>query len=181
MSKSEQQLSLGSYPRKGSNSSNCSSVSEPYKSTWLKATAGVSSKLLYQTSQTKLPPSRSEDTLLVGKYKQHQQQQQPPLVTRSSTNSTTTSPLMGIKLPAKVNSASESMQSVSSEECPTSVSRGKLAKPTASVAAIADKSNSSELSANEDFHSSQAPLPGILQVNASRCIFLMHPLRNFFF
>lgn len=195
LSKSEQQLPLGPYPRKGSNSSNCSSASEPYKSmsgcgssnihgpgssgSLCPKTSSSVSALTGSSSTCRLPPSKSEDTLHLGS-KQYKQSPR-------SRSSATTSPLLG----GSSHATSESSHSVSSTDeyqvTSKPSNRLHLSKPTASVAAIAsidkqplqqqqqqtklspddkDIENCSRAAAG----SSVAPLPGILQVRFIRCL-----------
>ncbi|XP_014215563.1 uncharacterized protein LOC106644528 isoform X2 [Copidosoma floridanum] len=193
-SKSEQQLPRGGpYPRKGSASSNCSSASEPYKSISSQAmiSSAGSGGNLCPSSSVKLPPSRSEDTLLMGKYSSSSGGSSSRPSSRSrgphGVASASTSPLLGVKFISggggtySVTSTSESVHSISSDEYNLVVvgSRStnnrpqppiKLTKPTASVAAIADKSQL--LTDHRDDVATTAavplaPLPGILQVYAA--------------
>lgn len=194
LSKSEQQLPLGPYPRKGSNSSNCSSASEPYKSisgcgsggssnihgpgSSGSLCPGTSSSVTVLTGSAvacRLPPSKSEDTLHLG-GKQFKQSSR-------SRSSATTSPLLG----GSSHATSESSHSISSaDEYPaTSKTSNRLhmSKPTASIAAIASTEKQplqqlqqSKLSPEDkdienctraSAGSSAAPMPGILQVRYS--------------
>ncbi|XP_031777815.1 uncharacterized protein LOC100123939 isoform X2 [Nasonia vitripennis] len=195
LSKSEQQLPLGPYPRKGSNSSNCSSASEPYKSVSGCGSGGGSSNihgpgssgsLCPGTSNSatalggsanscRLPPSKSEDTLHLGS-KQYKQSPR-------NRSSATTSPLLG----GSSHATSESSHSISSaDEYPTTIktsNRLHISKPTASIASIASTEKQplqqlqqSKLSPEDkeienctraSASTSVAPMPGILQVYAA--------------
>ncbi|XP_011499425.1 PREDICTED: uncharacterized protein LOC105363435 [Ceratosolen solmsi marchali] len=120
-SKSEQQLPSGPYPRKGSSSSNCSSSSEPYR----------------LQVQSRLPPSKSEDTLPPGSQHKIFRGPRPSSASVRSSASASTSPLLGTPAPGK---------------------------STASVAAIAD--DHSDEPGGEPGSRATA-LPGILQVYAA--------------
>jgi len=191
-SKSEQQLPSGQYVLKGSNTSNTSTTLEPQKS----LCAPISSNNLTTTSSTnhlvplqnmRLPPSKSEDTLIFAKYK-HSPRNRSATITSASAN---TSPLLSIKpiiysgsllsvstamtnttsLLSVSNTNSDSLHSLSSDEYPASNSgvclkpghsvNVKPSKPTASVAAMATPS---DLEEKEKATMMPAPLPGILQV-----------------
>ncbi|KYM92302.1 Ankyrin repeat and fibronectin type-III domain-containing protein 1 [Atta colombica] len=194
-SKSEQQLPSGQYVLKGSNTSNTSTTLEPQKS----LCAPISSNNLTTTSSTnhlvplqnmRLPPSKSEDTLIFAKYK-HSPRNRSATITSASAN---TSPLLSIKpiiysgsllsvstamtnttsLLSVSNTNSDSLHSLSSDEYPASNSsvclkpghsvNVKPSKPTASVAAMATPS---DLEEKEEATMMPAPLPGILQVYAA--------------
>ena len=79
----------------------------------------------------------------------------------SSSASASTSPLLGLK--HAMHASSESAQSISSDDqyqLGQSI-KPKMGKPTASVAAIADKQVAED---TEESASRNTPLPGILQV-----------------
>lgn len=185
-SKSEQQLPSGQYVRKGSNTSNISTASEVIKSS-VQAKAN-----LIPVQNPRLPPSKSEDTLLLTHYK-HSPRNRSATITSVSAS---TSPLLSIKpnsyggsllsvstamtnttsLLSVSNTNSDSLHSLSSDEYSTpnsSVShkpighlKSKMSKPTASVAAIASSVMESQLDEEKDEATMMpAPLPGILQVN----------------
>lgn len=197
-SKSEQQLPSGQYIRKGSNTSNVSAGSEPAKSTvpmsspsnLSNATSAGSNNHLVPLQNTRLPPSKSEDTLILTKYK-HSPRNRSATITSASAS---TSPLLSIKpmmyggsllsvstamtnttsLLSVSNTNSDSLHSLSSDEYSTPNSsvciksghtKSKSTKPTASVAATATGSLESQLEEEKDEATLMpAPLPGILQV-----------------
>lgn len=139
----------------------------------------------------RLPPSKSEDTLLLTKYK-HSPRNRSATITSVSAS---TSPLLSIKpimyggsllsvstamtnttsLLSVTNTNSDSLHSLSSDEYSTpnssvcyKSSRMKIkpVKPTASVAAIASTPIDAQLDEEKDEATLMpAPLPGILQVN----------------
>ncbi|CAK9834025.1 Ankyrin repeat and fibronectin type-III domain-containing protein 1 [Anthophora retusa] len=200
-SKSEQQLPSGQYVRKGSNTSNVSTGSEPQKSSvpmsstsnLSNATSGGSNNHLVPLQNTRLPPSKSEDTLILTKYK-HSPRNRSATITSASAS---TSPLLSIKpiiyggsllsvstamtnttsLLSVSNTNSDSLHSLSSDEystpnssvcIKTSHTKSKSSKPTASVAAMATGSLESQLEEEKDEATMMpAPLPGILQVYAA--------------
>ncbi|CAK9817113.1 Ankyrin repeat and fibronectin type-III domain-containing protein 1 [Anthophora quadrimaculata] len=200
-SKSEQQLPSGQYVRKGSNTSNVSTGSEPPKSSvpmsstsnLSNATSGGSNNHLVPLQNTRLPPSKSEDTLILTKYK-HSPRNRSATITSASAS---TSPLLSIKpiiyggsllsvstamtnttsLLSVSNTNSDSLHSLSSDEystpnssvcIKTSHTKNKSSKPTASVAAMATGSLESQLEEEKDEATMMpAPLPGILQVYAA--------------
>ncbi|XP_033178299.1 uncharacterized protein LOC100744875 isoform X4 [Bombus impatiens] len=200
-SKSEQQLPSGQYIRKGSNTSNVSAGSEPAKSTvpmsspsnLSNATSAGSNNHLVPLQNTRLPPSKSEDTLILTKYK-HSPRNRSATITSASAS---TSPLLSIKpmiyggsllsvstamtnttsLLSVSNTNSDSLHSLSSDEYSTPNSsvciksghtKSKSTKPTASVAATATGSLESQLEEEKDEATLMpAPLPGILQVYAA--------------
>ncbi|XP_068983303.1 ankyrin repeat and fibronectin type-III domain-containing protein 1 isoform X4 [Bombus flavifrons] len=200
-SKSEQQLPSGQYIRKGSNTSNVSAGSEPAKSTvpmsspsnLSNATSVGSNNHLVPLQNTRLPPSKSEDTLILTKYK-HSPRNRSATITSASAS---TSPLLSIKpmiyggsllsvstamtnttsLLSVSNTNSDSLHSLSSDEYSTPNSsvciksghtKSKSTKPTASVAATATGSLESQLEEEKDEATLMpAPLPGILQVYAA--------------
>ncbi|CAK9802258.1 Ankyrin repeat and fibronectin type-III domain-containing protein 1 [Anthophora plagiata] len=200
-SKSEQQLPSGQYVRKGSNTSNVSTGSEPPKSSvpmsstsnLSNATSGGSNNHLVPLQNTRLPPSKSEDTLILTKYK-HSPRNRSATITSASAS---TSPLLSIKpiiyggsllsvstamtnttsLLSVSNTNSDSLHSLSSDEYSTpnssvciksSHAKSKSSKPTASVAAMATGSLESQLEEEKDEATMMpAPLPGILQVYAA--------------
>ncbi|XP_050592886.1 uncharacterized protein LOC126923460 isoform X4 [Bombus affinis] len=200
-SKSEQQLPSGQYIRKGSNTSNVSAGSEPAKSTvpmsspsnLSNATSAGSNNHLVPLQNTRLPPSKSEDTLILTKYK-HSPRNRSATITSASAS---TSPLLSIKpmiyggsllsvstamtnttsLLSVSNTNSDSLHSLSSDEYSTPNSsvciksghtKSKPTKPTASVAATATGSLESQLEEEKDEATLMpAPLPGILQVYAA--------------
>ncbi|CAB0036396.1 unnamed protein product [Trichogramma brassicae] len=181
LSKSEQQLSMGPYPRKGSNSSNCSSTSEPHSqassnSAFLMPAPPVPPHRFPQ-HQNRLPPSKSEDALILACKAQKQassqlqlQQQQQLYNSRNqgkSSLSASTSPVM--------SSASTSRSSVNEDQTRLlKTTKSYNPAPVASVASIAnDLCNSEKFSGAEDKDETNteltsgvrvAPLPGILQV-----------------
>lgn len=197
-SKSEQQLPSGQYVRKGSNTSNVSTGSEPPKSSipmsstsnLSNTTSGGSNNHLVPLQNSRLPPSKSEDTLILTKYK-HSPRNRSATITSASAS---TSPLLSIKpmiyggsllsvstamtnttsLLSVSNTNSDSLHSLSSDEYSTpnssvciknSHTKSKSTKPTASVAAMATGSLESQLEEDKDEATMMpAPLPGILQV-----------------
>ncbi|XP_070163726.1 uncharacterized protein Wake isoform X2 [Polyergus mexicanus] len=202
-SKSEQQLPSGQYVRKGSNASNISTTSEPQKSLCVPSSDNnnlgnltTSSNHLAPLQNTRLPPSKSEDTLILAKYK-HSPRNRSATITTSA--SASTSPLMSIKpiiyggsllsvstamtnttslLSVSVsNTNSDSLHSLSSEENSTTNSsvclkpsypvKVKTSKPTASVAAMATVPQDNLDEEKEEATMMPAPLPGILQVYAA--------------
>lgn len=202
-SKSEQQLPSGQYIRKGSNTSNVSTGSEPPKSSLpmsstsnlSNATSAGSNNHLVPLQNTRLPPSKSEDTLILTKYK-HSPRNRSATITSASAS---TSPLLSIKpiiyggsllsvstamtnttslLSVSNNTNSDSLHSLSSDEYSTPNSsvciksghaKSKSTKPTASVAATATGSLESQLEEEKDEATMMpAPLPGILQVYDKR-------------
>nr|XP_034180347.1 uncharacterized protein LOC117604422 isoform X3 [Osmia lignaria] len=200
-SKSEQQLPSGQYVRKGSNTSNVSTGSEPPKSSipmsstsnLSNTTSGGSNNHLVPLQNSRLPPSKSEDTLILTKYK-HSPRNRSATITSASAS---TSPLLSIKpmiyggsllsvstamtnttsLLSVSNTNSDSLHSLSSDEYSTpnssvciksSHAKSKSTKPTASVAAMATGSLESQLEEEKDEATMMpAPLPGILQVYAA--------------
>ncbi|XP_043785964.1 uncharacterized protein LOC122711335 isoform X5 [Apis laboriosa] len=201
-SKSEQQLPSGQYIRKGSNTSNVSTGSEPPKSSLpmssasnlSNATSAGSNNHLVPLQNTRLPPSKSEDTLILTKYK-HSPRNRSATITSASAS---TSPLLSIKpiiyggsllsvstamtnttslLSVSNNTNSDSLHSLSSDEYSTPNSsvciksghaKSKSTKPTATVAATATGSLESQLEEEKDEATMMpAPLPGILQVYAA--------------
>ncbi|XP_078034268.1 ankyrin repeat and fibronectin type III domain containing protein wide awake isoform X1 [Augochlora pura] len=199
-SKSEQQLPSSQYIRKGSNTSNMSTGSEPPKSSvplsstsnLSNTTSGGSNNHLVPLQNARLPPSKSEDTLILTKYK-HSPRNRSATITSASAS---TSPLLNIKpiiyggsllsvstamtnttsLLSVSNTNSDSLHSLSSDEystpnssvCIKSLGKGKPAKPTASVASMATGSLESQLEEEKDEATMMpAPLPGILQVYAA--------------
>ncbi|KOC69350.1 Ankyrin repeat and fibronectin type-III domain-containing protein 1 [Habropoda laboriosa] len=200
-SKSEQQLPSGQYVRKGSNTSNVSTGSEPPKSSipmsstsnLSNTTSAGSNNHLVPLQNTRLPPSKSEDTLILTKYK-HSPRNRSATITSASAS---TSPLLSIKpiiyggsllsvstamtnttsLLSVSNTNSDSLHSLSSDEYSTPNSsvcmksghtKSKSSKPTASVAAMATGSLESQLEEEKDEATMMpAPLPGILQVYAA--------------
>ncbi|XP_033336334.2 ankyrin repeat and fibronectin type III domain containing protein wide awake isoform X1 [Megalopta genalis] len=199
-SKSEQQLPSSQYIRKGSNTSNMSTGSEPPKSSvplssasnLSNTTSGGSNNHLVPLQNARLPPSKSEDTLILTKYK-HSPRNRSATITSASAS---TSPLLSIKpiiyggsllsvstamtnttsLLSVSNTNSDSLHSLSSDEystpnssvCIKSLGKGKPAKPTASVASMATGSLESQLEEEKDEATMMpAPLPGILQVYAA--------------
>ncbi|XP_076183925.1 ankyrin repeat and fibronectin type III domain containing protein wide awake isoform X3 [Ptiloglossa arizonensis] len=200
-SKSEQQLPSGQYIRKGSNTSNVSTSSDPPKSSvpmsstsnLSNATSANSNNHLVPLQNSRLPPSKSEDTLILTKYK-HSPRNRSATITSASASS---SPLLSIKpiiyggsllsvstamtnttsLLSVGNTNSDSLHSLSSDEYSTPNStvcikaghaKGKSTKPTASVAAMAAGSLESQLEEEKDEATMMpAPLPGILQVYAA--------------
>ncbi|XP_072760844.1 uncharacterized protein Wake isoform X5 [Anoplolepis gracilipes] len=202
-SKSEQQLPSGQYIRKGSNTSNASTTSEPQKSLCVPMSSNSnlsnlttsSTNHLMPLQNTRLPPSKSEDTLILTKYK-HSPRNRSATITTSA--SASTSPLMSIKpiiyggsmlsvstamtnttslLSVSVsNTNSDSLHSLSSEENSTTNSsvclkpshpvKVKTSKPTASVAAMAVPQDNLD-EEKDEATMMPAPLPGILQVYAA--------------
>ncbi|XP_043250297.1 uncharacterized protein LOC122396185 isoform X2 [Colletes gigas] len=200
-SKSEQQLPSGQYIRKGSNTSNVSTGSEPPKScipisstsNLSSATSASSNNHLVPLQNTRLPPSKSEDTLILTKYK-HSPRNRSATITSASASS---SPLLSIKpiiyggsllsvstgmtnatsLLSVSNTNSDSLHSLSSDEYSTPNStacikavhtKGKSTKPTASVAAMATGTLESQLEEEKNETTMMpAPPPGILQVYAA--------------
>ncbi|XP_011158527.1 uncharacterized protein LOC105195024 isoform X4 [Solenopsis invicta] len=203
-SKSEQQLPSGQYVRKGSNTSNASTTSEPPKScapissgsNLSNLTTTSSANHLIPLQNVRLPPSKSEDTLILAKYK-HSPRNRSATITSASAS---TSPLLSIKpmiysgsllsvstamtnttsLLSVSNTNSDSLHSLSSDEYSATNSsvclkqtgqpvKVKTSKPTASVAAMAAGAVSTD-NADEDKEEATmmpAPLPGILQVYAA--------------
>lgn len=197
-SKSEQQLPSGQYVRKGSNTSNASTASEPHKSCAPSSSSNLSNLTtssanhLIPLQNTRLPPSKSEDTLILTKYK-HSPRNRSATITSASAS---TSPLLSIKpimyggsmlsvspamtnttslLSVASNTNSDSLHSLSSDEyttpnssvClkPGHVKIIKPSKPTASVAAMATASQDTQIDEEkEEATMMPAPLPGILQV-----------------
>ncbi|XP_043516563.1 uncharacterized protein LOC122532121 isoform X2 [Frieseomelitta varia] len=200
-SKSEQQLPSGQYIRKGSNTSNVSTGSEPPKSSVpMSSTSNLSNTAsagsnnhLVPLQNTRLPPSKSEDTLILTKYK-HSPRNRSATITSASAS---TSPLLSIKpiiyggsllsvstamtnttsLLSVSNTNSDSLHSLSSDEYSTpnssvciksGLAKSKSSKPTATVAATATGSLESQLEEEKDEATMMpAPLPGILQVYAA--------------
>ncbi|KAG7210469.1 hypothetical protein KM043_011993 [Ampulex compressa] len=201
-SKSEQQLPSGQYIRKGSNTSNVSTGSEPPKSSLPISSAGNLSNAtsasganhLLPLQNARLPPSKSEDTLILTKYK-HSPRNRSATITSASAS---TSPLLSIKpiiyggsllsvstamtnttsLLSVSNTNSDSLHSLSSDEYSTpnssvcvksSHAKGKASsKPSASVAAMASGVLDNQLEEEKDEATMMpAPLPGILQVYAA--------------
>ncbi|XP_076625316.1 ankyrin repeat and fibronectin type III domain containing protein wide awake isoform X1 [Colletes latitarsis] len=200
-SKSEQQLPSGQYIRKGSNTSNVSTGSEPPKScipisstsNLSSTTSASSNNHLVPLQNTRLPPSKSEDTLILTKYK-HSPRNRSATITSASASS---SPLLSIKpiiyggsllsvstgmtnatsLLSVSNTNSDSLHSLSSDEYSTPNStacikavhtKGKSTKPTASVAAMATGTLESQLEEEKNETTMMpAPPPGILQVYAA--------------
>lgn len=200
-SKSEQQLPSGQYVRKGSSTSNTSTTSEPQKSLCVPMSSNSnlsnlttsSTNHLMPLQNTRLPPSKSEDTLILTKYK-HSPRNRSATITTSA--SASTSPLMSIKpilyggsllsvstamtnttslLSVSVsNTNSDSLHSLSSEDNSTTNSsvclkaghtvKVKTSKPTASVAAMATVPQDNLDEEKEEATMMPAPLPGILQV-----------------
>ncbi|XP_032665064.1 uncharacterized protein LOC116841322 isoform X6 [Odontomachus brunneus] len=200
-SKSEQQLPSGQYIRKGSNTSNVSTGSEPQKSCAPMSSSSNLSNLTTTSSanhliplqNTRLPPSKSEDTLILTKYK-HSPRNRSATITSASAS---TSPLLSIKpimyggsllsvstamtnttsMLSVSNTNSDSLHSLSSDEYTTPNSsvcvlkpghaiKVKTSKPTASVAAMATASQDAD-EEKEEATMMPAPLPGILQVYAA--------------
>ncbi|KMQ95408.1 ankyrin repeat and fibronectin type-iii domain-containing protein 1 [Lasius niger] len=201
-SKSEQQLPSGQYVRKGSNTSNTSTTSEPQKSLCapissnsnLSNLTASSANHLMPLQNTRLPPSKSEDTLILAQYK-HSPRNRSATITSASAS---TSPLMSIKpimyggsllsvstamttanttslLSVSVsNTNSDSLHSLSSEDnsatnssvClkPSLPVKIKTSKPTASVAAMATVPQDNLDEEKEEATMMPAPLPGILQL-----------------
>lgn len=199
-SKSEQQLPSGQYVRKGSNTSNTSTTSEPQKSLCAPISSSSNLSNLTTTSSAnhlvplqnvRLPPSKSEDTLILAKYK-HSPRNRSATITSASAS---TSPLLSIKpiiysgsllsvstamtnttsLLNVSNTNSDSLHSLSSDEysvanssvClkpPNQPVKVKTSKPTASVAAMAAVPTDNLDEEKEEATMMPAPLPGILQV-----------------
>ncbi|XP_020294341.1 ankyrin repeat and fibronectin type-III domain-containing protein 1 isoform X3 [Pseudomyrmex gracilis] len=198
-SKSEQQLLSGQYIRKGSNTSNVSTSSEPQKSSVVpmssssNLTTASSASHLVPLQNTRLPPSKSEDTLILTKYKQSPRNRSAPVTSASAS----TSPLLSIKpimyggsllsvstamtnttsMLSVSNTNSDSLHSLSSDEYSTPNSsvclkpghsiKVKTSKPTASVAAMATVSQDNIDEEKDEATLMPAPLPGILQVYAA--------------
>ncbi|XP_031832653.1 ankyrin repeat and fibronectin type III domain containing protein wide awake isoform X2 [Nomia melanderi] len=172
-SKSEQQLPSSQYIRKGSNTSNMSTGSEPPKSSvplsstsnLSNATSGGSNNHLVPLQNARLPPSKSEDTLILTKYK-HSPRNRSATITSASAS---TSPLLSIKpiiYGGSLLSVSTAMTNTTS--LLSAHGKGKPAKPTASVAAMATGALESQLEEEKDEATMMpAPLPGILQVYAA--------------
>lgn len=188
-SKSEQQLPSGQYVRKGSSTSNASTGSELQKSCAPMSSGSNLSNLTITSSinhllplqNTRLPPSKSEDTLILSKYK-HSPRNQSTTITSASA---TTSPLLNIKpiyggsllnvSTTMSNTNSDSLHSLSSDDYSAANSsiclksghiKFKTSKPTASVAAMATLPLDTQLNEEKDEATMMpAPLPGILQVN----------------
>ncbi|XP_068990184.1 ankyrin repeat and fibronectin type-III domain-containing protein 1 isoform X5 [Neodiprion pinetum] len=188
-SKSEQQLPSGQYIRKGSNCSTMSAGSEMVKTSAISSTKNN----LIPVQNSRLPPSKSEDTLLLTHYK-HSPRNRSATITSASAS---TSPLLSIKpiiyggsllsvstamtnttsMLSVSNTNSDSLHSLSSDEFSTPISsvslkpshaKSKMSKPTASVAAIASSVMESQLNEEKDEAIMMpAPLPGILQVYAA--------------
>ncbi|XP_046589478.1 uncharacterized protein LOC107219511 isoform X4 [Neodiprion lecontei] len=188
-SKSEQQLPSGQYIRKGSNCSTMSAGSEMVKTSAISSTKNN----LIPVQNSRLPPSKSEDTLLLTHYK-HSPRNRSATITSASAS---TSPLLSIKpiiyggsllsvstamtnttsMLSVSNTNSDSLHSLSSDEFSTPISsvslkpshaKSKMSKPTASVAAIASSVMDSQLNEEKDEAIMMpAPLPGILQVYAA--------------
>ncbi|KAG5309279.1 ANKF1 protein, partial [Pseudoatta argentina] len=166
-SKSEQQLPSEQCVLKGSNTLNTSTTLEPPKSL---CTPINSNSNLSTTSSTnhlvplqnmRLPPSKSEDTLIFANGS----------LLSVSTAMTNTTSLLNVS-----NTNSDSLHSLSSDEYPASNSgvcsksghsvKVKPSKPTVSVAAMA--ATPSDLDEEkEEATMMPAPLPGILQVYAA--------------
>ncbi|XP_047356146.1 uncharacterized protein LOC124951582 isoform X3 [Vespa velutina] len=198
-SKSEQQLPSAQYVRKGSN---VSTNSEPQKSSVtisstsnLTNTKNVSSNNhLVPMQNVRLPPSKSEDTLLLTKYK-HSPRNRSATITSASAS---TSPLLNIKpiiyggsllsvstamtntntsLLSVSNTNSDSLHSLSSDEYSTPNSsiclkpghiKVKTTKSTASLANMATSVGDNQSEEEKDEATMMpAPLPGILQVYAA--------------
>ncbi|KAL0130197.1 hypothetical protein PUN28_002051 [Cardiocondyla obscurior] len=202
-SKSEQQLPSGQYVRKGSNTSNASTTSEPQKSSCApissssnlsNVTTTGSANHLVPLQNVRLPPSKSEDTLILAKYK-HSPRNRSATITSASAS---TSPLLSIKpiiysgsllsvstamtnttsLLSVSNTNSDSLHSLSSDEysatnsnvCLKASQPGikiKTSKPTASVAAMATAPTDNLDEEKDEATMMPAPLPGILQVYAA--------------
>jgi len=200
-SKSEQQLPSGQYVRKGSNTSNVSTTSEPQKSCAPMSSSSNLSNLTTTSSvnhlvplqNVRLPPSKSEDTLILAKYK-HSPRNRSATITSASAS---TSPLLSIKpmiysgsllsvstamtnttsLLSVSNTNSDSLHSLSSDEYSATNSsvclkpgqtgvKVKTSKPTASVAAMAAVPTDNLDEEKEEATMMPAPLPGILQVQS---------------
>lgn len=199
-SKSEQQLPSGQYVRKGSNTSNTSTTSEPQKSSCAPISSSSNLSNLTTTSSAnhlvplqnvRLPPSKSEDTLILAKYKQSPRNRSATITSASAS----TSPLLSIKpiiysgsllsvstamtnttsLLSVSNTNSDSLHSLSSDEYSATNSsvclkpgqpgvKVKTSKPTASVAAMATVSTDNLDEEKDEATMMPAPLPGILQV-----------------
>ncbi|XP_054007672.1 uncharacterized protein LOC128891842 isoform X2 [Hylaeus anthracinus] len=200
-SKSEQQLPSGQYIRKGSNTSNVSTGSVPQKSSipisstsnLSNATSASSTNHLVPLQNTRLPPSKSEDTLILAKYKQSPRNRSATITSASASSS----PLLSMKpiiyggsllsvstamtnttsLLSVSNTNSDSLHSLSSDEYSTPNStvclksghtKGKSSKPTASVAAMATGALENQMEEEKDEATMMpAPPPGILQVYAA--------------
>ncbi|XP_043479149.1 uncharacterized protein LOC122509277 isoform X4 [Leptopilina heterotoma] len=197
-SKSEQQLPSSQYIRKGSDTSNISSDTEQVKSSLpVSSTSNLSNSNnhhLIPLQNIRLPPSKSEDTLLLAKYKQSPKNRSVAVTSVSAS----TSPLLSIKpmmyggsllsvstamtnttslLSVSNNTNSDSMHSISSDEYSTPNSsvciktgHGKIksSKPTASVAAMASGTIEGHRDEEKDEATMMpAPLPGILQDSSS--------------
>ncbi|XP_071636482.1 ankyrin repeat and fibronectin type-III domain-containing protein 1 isoform X4 [Temnothorax longispinosus] len=198
-SKSEQQLPSGQHVRKGSNTS---TTSEPQKSSCAPISSNSNLSTLTTTSSVnhliplqnvRLPPSKSEDTLILAKYK-HSPRNRSATITSASA---TTSPLLSIKpmiytgsllsvstamtnttsLLSVSNTNSDSLHSLSSDEYSATNSsvclkpgqpgiKVKTSKPTASVAAMAAVPTDN-LDEEKEEATMMPPLPGILQVYAA--------------
>ncbi|XP_071568589.1 ankyrin repeat and fibronectin type-III domain-containing protein 1 isoform X5 [Temnothorax nylanderi] len=198
-SKSEQQLPSGQHVRKGSNTS---TTSEPQKSSCAPISSNSNLSNLTTTSSVnhliplqnvRLPPSKSEDTLILAKYK-HSPRNRSATITSASA---TTSPLLSIKpmiytgsllsvstamtnttsLLSVSNTNSDSLHSLSSDEYSATNSsvclkpgqpgiKVKTSKPTASVAAMAAVPTDN-LDEEKEEATMMPPLPGILQVYAA--------------
>ncbi|XP_014484057.1 PREDICTED: uncharacterized protein LOC106749274 isoform X2 [Dinoponera quadriceps] len=194
-SKSEQQLPSGQYVRKGSNTSNVSTGSEPQKScapmsSSSNLTTTSSANHLIPLQNARLPPSKSEDTLILTKYK-HSPRNRSATITSASAS---TSPLLSIKpiiyggsllsvstamtnttsMLSVSNTNSDSLHSLSSDEyttpnssvCVLKPSHAVKVKTTASVAAMATTASQDD-EEKEEATMMPAPLPGILQVYAA--------------
>ncbi|XP_051173974.1 uncharacterized protein LOC127289823 isoform X4 [Leptopilina boulardi] len=204
-SKSEQQLPSSQYIRKGSDTSNISSDTEQVKTSLPVSSTSNSNNNnnnnnnnanhhLIPLQNVRLPPSKSEDTLLLAKYKQSPRNRSVTVTSVSAS----TSPLLSIKpmmyggsllsvstamtnttsLLSVSNNTSDSMHSISSDEYSTPNSsvcikaghaKIKSTKPTASVAAMASSTMDSHHHDEEKDEATMmpAPLPGILQVYAA--------------
>ncbi|XP_067208007.1 ankyrin repeat and fibronectin type-III domain-containing protein 1 isoform X3 [Linepithema humile] len=201
-SKSEQQLPSGQYIRKGSNTSNVSTGSEAQKSLCAPMSSSSNLSNLTTTSSanhllplqnTRLPPSKSEDTLILTKYKYSPRNRSATITSASAS----TSPLLSIKpimyggslisvstpmtnttsLLSVSNTNSDSLHSLSSDEYSTPNSsvclkpghsvKVKTSKPTASVAAMATVPQDNLDEDKDEATMMPAPLPGILQVYAA--------------
>ena len=168
LSKSEQQLPLGPYTRKGSNSSNCSSASEPYAST--------SSAFLMPAPPVpaRLGTSRSEDALLLACKPSYRQTSMHQYRNHSKGSSSASTSPMKSSGRARVDSGLV----LGSDERIKLLRPVKLysQQPVASVAAIADDSSTSstytgsegkdlDTEAESSCPARSASLPGILQVS----------------
>ncbi|XP_077260033.1 ankyrin repeat and fibronectin type III domain containing protein wide awake isoform X3 [Temnothorax americanus] len=198
-SKSEQQLPSGQHVRKGSNTSttsepqklSCAPISSNSNLSTLTTTSSVNHLIPLQN--VRLPPSKSEDTLILAKYK-HSPRNRSATITSASA---TTSPLLSIKpmiytgsllsvstamtnttsLLSVSNTNSDSLHSLSSDEYSATNSsvclkpgqpgiKVKTSKPTASVAAMAAVPTDN-LDEEKEEATMMPPLPGILQVYAA--------------